>query len=286
MLRLADVSPEAGTTGKAKGIAFPAAEHVCTVRRNDWVNARYKHLVLEAPPGALSVRPGQFFHLLCPPAESARPFLRRPMSIYQVRPEEGRLEFLYLVKGGGTRAMATLEPGDPFNIFGPVGNLFMLDSAWRHVLVVARGVGLATLAPLAELAQQRGIATTAILSARSPEDVMSVDVMRGAGAIVHTVTDTEGSSAVEAVEELIGRIAAERPVDAFFTCGSNRLLKLLQRLGAERGIAGQVALEQQMACALGMCFCCVRPIRRDGSVEQLRVCHAGPVFELQEAISW
>jgi dihydroorotate dehydrogenase electron transfer subunit len=283
MLRFAEDSPKTGPVGKQP---FPTAAHACTVVSNEWVNARYKHLVLDAPVGALAVQPGQFFHLLCPPTAAERPFLRRPMSIYQVRPDAGRLAFLYLVKGAGTRAMATLAAGDTFDIFGPLGNVFRLDPAWRHIAVVVRGVGLATLAPLAEMARDAEVGTTAVLSARSPDDIMSVDVMTAAGAKVHTVTDTDGSSDVAAVESLLRRIMADRPVDALFTCGSNRLLQLLQRLAEEHGIPGQVALEQQMACALGMCFCCVRPIRRDGQVQQLRVCHAGPVFDLSEAISW
>nr|WP_281419610.1 hypothetical protein [Falsiroseomonas tokyonensis] len=42
-----------------------------------------------------------------------------------------------------------------------------------------------------------------------------------------------------------------------------------------------------MGCGLGMCFCCVRPIRlADGSVAQQRVCTEGPVFDLQQALAW
>jgi len=74
--------------------------------------------------------------------------------------------------------------------------------------------------------------------------------------------------------------------DAFFTCGSNRLMLLLKRLGARFGIPGQVAMEQQMACGLGMCFCCVRQFESGGATEQRRVCLEGPVFDLKEALSW
>jgi dihydroorotate dehydrogenase electron transfer subunit len=64
------------------------------------------------------------------------------------------------------------------------------------------------------------------------------------------------------------------------------MLKLLQRLGARHGIPGQIALEQQMACGLGMCHCCVRPFRKAGRTVNLRVCREGPVFDLQEATAW
>jgi dihydroorotate dehydrogenase electron transfer subunit len=61
---------------------------------------------------------------------------------------------------------------------------------------------------------------------------------------------------------------------------------LLKRLGKELGIPGQVAMEQQMACGIGMCFCCVRNFEVAGEIEQRRVCLEGPVFDLAEALSW
>jgi dihydroorotate dehydrogenase electron transfer subunit len=61
---------------------------------------------------------------------------------------------------------------------------------------------------------------------------------------------------------------------------------LMQRVGRELGIPGQVALEQQMACGLGMCFCCVRKFRSHAGIVNRRVCWDGPVFPLQEALSW
>jgi dihydroorotate dehydrogenase electron transfer subunit len=154
------------------------------------------------------------------------------------------------------------------------------------VLVLARGAGLATLAPLTEAAAANGTATEAVLSARTAADLMAAEFAGVSGARVFPVLDEDGSSSVTDVEALLReRFAAARP-DAVFTCGSNRLMLLLQRLSAEFGIPGQVALEQQMACGLGMCFCCVRPIRGDdGQEENLRVCTEGPVFDLARAVS-
>jgi dihydroorotate dehydrogenase electron transfer subunit len=61
-----------------------------------------------------------------------------------------------------------------------------------------------------------------------------------------------------------------------YTCGSNRLLTLLQNLQAK----GEVALEQQMACAMGVCLSCVRLFNEDGEKVFRRVCCEGPVFPL------
>lgn len=265
---------------------FPVAENICTVVSNRPVNERYWHLVLAAPAPALAAEPGQFFHLLCEGEASDPVFLRRPMSVYRIRPQEGVVEFLYKVQGAGTRAMARLRPADSFNILGPLGRGFHLAPEWRHIIVVARGVGLATLAPLADMAKEAGVGITAILSAERRDLVMAEDVMAEAGAEVIVVTDEEGTSRVAHVERLVRERIRRGRGDALFTCGSNRLLMLLQKIGREEGVPGEVALEQQMACGLGMCVCCVRAIRVENHVEQLRVCRIGPVFDLQGPVSW
>jgi dihydroorotate dehydrogenase electron transfer subunit len=263
-----------------------AAECITTVISNEYVNGEYLRLVLEAPETAMQALPGQFFHLLCPRVEDIQPFFRRPMSIYRVEPEARQLSFLYKVTGHGTTTMATLRPGDRFNIFGPLGIGFSLPARRLPVVILARGVGLATLAPLVRWAHERGHAVTSLLSARAPELLMSVDEMRSDGAQVITVTDSEGTSSIEHVESLLRRLHSQARMGAIFTCGSNRLLLLAQRLAAEFDLFGEVALEQQMACGIGMCFCCVRSFRQGTELVHRRVCCEGPVFALQDAISW
>jgi dihydroorotate dehydrogenase electron transfer subunit len=93
---------------------------------------------------------------------------------------------------------------------------------------------------------------------------------------VHAVFDSDGSSAVEHVEPLVRKILDQDRPDMVYTCGSNRLLTLLQKLDAK----GEVALEQQMACAMGVCLSCVRLFNEDGEKVFRRVCCEGPVFPL------
>jgi dihydroorotate dehydrogenase electron transfer subunit len=196
------------------------------------------------------------------------------------------VEFLYKVAGAGTRGLATLEAGQHVRILGPLGLGFSLDPAWRNIVAVGRGVGLATLAPLAEMAASRGMMVTAIISARTSMQVMSVERFMKAGAQVEIVLDHDGTSAPSHVETLLRKLVQAGRANAFFTCGSNRLMLLMQRLGREFGIPGQVAMEQQMACGLGMCFCCVRNFQSGNTVVSRRVCWEGPVFDLQEPLSW
>jgi dihydroorotate dehydrogenase electron transfer subunit len=106
------------------------------------------------------------------------------------------------------------------------------------------------------------------------------------GAVTWAVYDTDGSSAMPRVESMINELHAKQPIDLLATCGSNRLLQLVKQLGVRLGIPGQVALEQHMGCAIGMCFCCVRPFRTAEKVTYRRVCCEGPVFDVRETLSW
>ena len=269
------------------GTERPIAEMECGILAHDWVNDSYKHLIADAPERALAARPGQFFHILCPADSADAPFLRRPMSVYRVDRELARIEFLYKVTGAGTRTLSDLEVGGTLNVFGPLGNGFSPGTDARHAVIVARGVGLSTLAPLIEAAVGDGIAATAILSARSREYVMSDEHLRNVGARVMTVTDSDGTSDVDRVENMVRGLIADDGADFVATCGSNRLLFMLQRVCGELGVAGEVAMEQRMGCGLGMCFCCVSPFRgKGGELVYRRVCCDGPVFDIQEATAW
>jgi dihydroorotate dehydrogenase electron transfer subunit len=264
---------------------IPAEEALCPVISHEWVNEEYKHLVIAASAKAVAVTPGQFFNLLCPSPDAGELWLRRPQSVYRIDPARGRIEFLYKCVGRGTRGLATLKPGDNLNIVGPLGVGFHLEPAWRNIVVLGRGVGLATLAPISQLAAAHGVGVTAILSARNPDLVMAADLFGAVGTVI-PVLDNDRTSDVDNVEKIILGLIAGKRADAFFTCGSNRLMQLMKRLGREHGIPGLVAMEQVMACGLGPCYVCVRTFDVNGRKELRRVCIEGPVFDLQEATGW
>jgi dihydroorotate dehydrogenase electron transfer subunit len=254
------------------------------VLRNGAVNAEYRHLVARCGETASRAAPGQFFQLLCPQAAGEQPYLRRPMSVYGANPETNEIEFLYKVTGAGTRGLETLKAGDALDIMGPLGVGFTLDKGWRSIVAVGRGAGLATLAPLAKAAKRSEIHVTAVLSARRPNLLVSADLFRGYGADVVAVTDSESTSGPANVERILRRLIADGRCDAFFSCGSSRLMRVQQRLAQEFGLPGQAAMEQQMACGLGLCYCCVRDFNIGGEIVSRRVCWDGPVFDLMETL--
>ena len=263
----------------------PAEESLCPVVSHEWVNDEYKHLVVQASPKALAAQPGQFFQLLCPSPDEVEVWFRRPQSVYRVDHADAQLEFLYKVVGRGTRGLASLKAGDKLNMLGPLGIGFKLQPGWKNVVVLGRGVGLATLAPISQIAAAQGVKVTAILSARSPELALAADLFEQVGDVVK-VLDTDGTSEVDNIERILRKLITDKKADAFFTCGSNRLLQLMKRLGKECGVPGQAAMEQIMACGLGPCYICVRTFEVNGKKEMRRVCVEGPVFDLQEVLGW
>jgi len=281
----ASAAAPVGDGGGHSPAQCPVEEALCPIIAHDAVNDEYRHLVVAASPKALAARPGQFFNLLCPSPDESRLWLRRPQSVYRVDRARECVEFLYKVAGRGTRGLANLAPGGQLNMVGPLGIGFRLEPGWREVVVLGRGAGLATLAPISQLALERGVRVTAILSARTKERVLAADMFEQAGDAIE-VLDSDGSSAPENVEAILRRLIAERRPDAVFTCGSNRLLQLLKRLAREHGIPGQAAMEQIMACGLGPCYICVRTFEAAGRRELRRVCVEGPVFDLQECLGW
>lgn len=266
--------------------AEQVASYECEVVEHRWVNKRYKYIRLSAQADLHTMTGvGQFYQLKCPIDDKLQPFLLRPMSVYGTGPEPGTIEFLYNVTGLGTRAMANLNVGDTMSIVGPLGNTFDFSSDFQRIMLIARGVGLATMAPLVQQAARANVAITAIMSARTPEDLMREEFLRGTAADVHCLYDSDGSSAVENVEKLVREQLSSQPFDAVYTCGSHRLLMLLQRVLVDfPQVRGEVAMEQRMACGMGVCLSCVRLFDMDGDKQFLRVCREGPVFSIRHVV--
>lgn len=258
-----------------------------TIISNQWVNNEYKHMIIQVDKKTATVQPGQFFNLLCPQTATDKPFFRRPMSTYFANSQTGQVEFLYKVTGSGTRVLAELKANDQLSVLGPLGTGFNLKNHYQHILIVGRGVGLATLAPLAEAAAQKNIFVTAILSAKDNNSLLSQARFLNINANVIEVIDSDGSSQPENIENIIIGEYQKKTIDAIFTCGSSRLTKLLQKLVINYDIDGEVALEQQMACGIGMCYCCVKAFKIKDETEprSKRVCVDGPVFDIKEYIA-
>ncbi len=239
------------------------------------LSARYFLLRLARPDDMPDPLPGQFIHVDPPGAD--RFFLRRPFSIHDCDGET--FELLVVEAGVGSRRLRTLSSGDPLAFYGPLGGGTFPPPDGRRVLAVGGGVGLAPLFFYgARVAGGFRGAYRLVYGARTREDLF-LDAIDLAGRGVELATD-DGSfgrpgSAVDAARELLERDGA----DVLFSCGPTPMMRAVEALAREAGVAHLASLENRMACALGACRACVVPTRRDGADRYATVCHDGPVFD-------
>lgn len=271
---------------------------------NDDVGGGYWHLRVRGCAEHLKAQPGQFFHLQCPTGPLGPSYLRRPMSVYGADPSQDTIEFLYKVSGVGTSGLTTLCAGDRLNLLGPLGRGFSIPSSGGKILIAARGVGLATMGPLVERLVEAGSTVVAVCSYRSPDVVVGLAPFDVDGVDTILVFDSDGSSSIDEVSKRITAISAGAPFDRGYTCGSQRLARMLADLDCLASTLVEVALEQRMACGLGMCHACVVEVSVEAThgadtnmekarsltngirqTDSKRVCCEGPVFDVSTVVS-
>lgn len=257
-----------------------------TVVSNAHLTGEYWLLEVEAPSIAAALEPGQFVNIRI--RDSLAPFLRRPYSVFRVNPEKTRLQVAYKIIGRGTQLMKeTLQPGALCDLIGPLGKGFDLPPEAKTIALVGRGIGIAAMPTLADLAAARGITSHAFLSARTRDNLVGSEIFASHGGQVFTHSDDTPSGVTLVTDHLL-HMAENTEFDAIYVCGSNRLIKVADGLARKRGIPAQSAMEQHMACGFGDCHGCVIEVNldREGETKGYReVCHYGPVFNTWEVVN-
>jgi dihydroorotate dehydrogenase electron transfer subunit len=250
---------------------------------NEQISVRYCHMKVAIPDWSVSeVHPGQFFHIRT--TDDISPLLRRPFSIYRINEHDNTLEFLYLVKGAGTKKLAERKVNERLDIFGPLGNTFTIPDTSKGLLLVARGVGIATLSALAYAAGKKGVPCIAILSARTEEDILVEKELNDAGIQTFLVNDLDGSSDPSNVKVLAEELIRSQQVDSIYTCGSKRLSILMKEIAGRFELFAEIALEENMGCAMGACYACVCDIEVGDEIKTIRICQDGPVLPLKQVV--
>jgi dihydroorotate dehydrogenase electron transfer subunit len=89
----------------------------------------------------------------------------------------------------------------------------------------------------------------------------------------------EKGRVTDVLPEVIDRVHA----DVVYACGPMAMLEGVQRVASAAyggaGIPTQLAVEESMACGVGVCMTCVLPvIGSDDNTRMVRSCVDGPVF--------
>ena len=241
----------------------------------------YFHLTLVADGIPERTRPGSFVALAVG-GPGAGTLLRRAFSVYRVRPAGvygGTVEIIFAAHGAGTRWMAQLAPHDPVDVVGPLGRPFKLPKEPVACALVGGGYGSAPLFMLAERLRQRRCAVHMVLGASTEARLFGTLEARRAAQSV-TVTTLDGSVGIRGlVTDPLPSLLTRHGVEVVYSCGPMGMLKAVTGIASSHGAWSQTAVEESMACGIGVCMTCVLPVVGDDNVTRMvRSCVEGPVF--------
>jgi len=230
-------------------------------------------ITLRCPEIAHEASPGQFVMVSC----GEECVLPRPFSIHQIINKENvKLYFAALENGRGTNWLSQRKVGDKVKLVGPMGNGFFVKPTSRNLLLVAGGMGVASLYFLAEESFNKGYHVT-IMYGTAIENPYPIDHLTPE---VKTFVTTEDGSAGKKglITDLLPNFVGW--ADQIFACGPIAMYKAMAQMPELKRKPVQVSMEVRMGCGRGVCYSCT--IKTKSGLKQ--VCHDGPIFNLDDII--
>lgn len=223
------------------------------------------------------------------------PLLGRPFALYDTFEENGEpagIDFGYVVIGKLTSLMTHWSPGDPVELWGPLGNGFP-EPGPGHLMMVAGGIGQTPFLAVAREAlglKQYGDPVRALTDlpdkltlcygVRSQDYLAGISDFTMNGLDLRIATDDGSMGYHGFVTALLQEaIDSDTPPDRVFCCGPEPMMHAVQRICLKVDRECWLSLESPMACGFGACFSCVSRVKEaDGSWDYQRTCVEGPVF--------
>jgi dihydroorotate dehydrogenase electron transfer subunit len=239
------------------------------------------HLIFAGDGIATGVRPGHFAAVAVGD-ENSPMILRRAFSIHKAAEITSRgstLELIVAAHGPGTQWLVAQHEGATIDVVAPLGKPFALPKTPANCLLVAGGYGSAPMVYLAQELIARGCKVDIIFGAGTESKLFDVLEAKRLARYFEITTD-DGSVGTE------GRVSTAMPAmmvkgetEAIYACGPMPMLQSVADLAAKSNIISQCAVEESMACGIGVCMTCVLPvIGDDGITRMVRSCTDGPVF--------
>ncbi len=237
---------------------------------------------VKAPEIIEGAKPGNFIEIRI--TDQVEPFLRRPISIYNMDKNTGVLEFIFQVKGKGTKLLTRKEVGDKIDIIGPLGSGTFKYDKFNNIAIIGGGIGVFPLYELAKCAKNDGKNVNTYLGFRSKDFVVLEKEFEDVSSNL-TLTTDDGSYKIKGFAiNLLEEDLSKKNIEAIFACGPLPMLKAVQKLALEKDIPCQLSLEEKMACGLGVCLgCAVKTAKSPKDApEYWHVCKGGPVFNAKD----
>jgi len=242
----------------------------------------YHHMVFSVGDLAAQARPGNFVAIAVG-GESSAMVLRRAFAIYRSTekgPEGGLIELVVAPHGQGSRWLTSLEPHAVVDMVAPLGTQFGIPTEPVRALLVGGGYGSAPLFGLAELLKGRGCRVDMVLGASTASKIYApLDGKRSVSSL--TLTTDDGSTGILGkITDVLPKLIEENEIEIIYSCGPMGMLQAITKISDRYGILHQCAVEESMACGIGVCMTCVLPVKgEDGVIRMLRSCIDGPVMD-------
>ena len=258
-----------------------AVQQIATIHSNKRVGA-YHQILINVGEMVKSCRPGNFVAISVG-GDSSRMILRRAFAISRVSDSSqygGTMELIVAPHGSGSKWLCAQPEGSELDIVAPLGTSFGIPTEPINALLVGGGYGSAPLFGLADVLKNRGCKVDMLLGASIGTKIYAP--MEGKRSVNSLKIYTEDGSMGEKgrVTESLLEIISNRSIDVIYSCGPMGMLRAITELVANTEVIHQCAVEESMACGIGICMTCVLPVRNeDGSTSMLRSCIDGPVMD-------
>ncbi len=243
---------------------------------------QYHQIIINIGDVAATCKPGNFVAISVG-GDSSRMVLRRAFAISRVSTSTtvgGTMELIVAPHGQGSKWLCAQGEGVVLDLVAPLGTAFGIPTEPVPVLLVGGGYGSAPLFGLAELLNSRGCRVDMLLGASTGSKIYAP--MEGKRAVNSMRIYTEdGSMGVAGrVTDPIAEIIRDLNVAVIYSCGPMPMLAAITTIADQFDVVHQCAVEESMACGIGICMTCVLPVENeDGSISNLRSCIDGPVMD-------
>ena len=258
-----------------------AAQLLAPVVSNKKVG-QYHQIIINVGDLASLCKPGNFVAINVG-GDSSSMILRRAFAISRVSVSAtfgGTMELIVAPHGQGSKWLCAQGEGSVLDIVAPLGTAFGIPTEPVPVLLVGGGYGSAPLFGLAEVLNARGCRVDMLLGASTASKIYApMEGKRAVNSIrIYTEDGTMGQ--IGRVTDPIAEIIKDLDIAVVYSCGPMAMLSAITKITDSFSVVHQCAVEEAMACGIGVCMTCVLPVQNDdGTISMLRSCIDGPVMD-------
>jgi dihydroorotate dehydrogenase electron transfer subunit len=243
---------------------------------------QYHQIIINVGDLANLCKPGNFVAINVG-GDSSSMILRRAFAISRVSVNStfgGTMEIIAAPHGQGSKWLCAQGEGVVLDIVAPLGTAFGIPTEPVSVLLVGGGYGSAPLFGLAEVLNARSCRVDMLLGASTASKIYAP--MEGKRAVnsMRIYTEDGSMGQVGRVTDPIAEIIKDLDIAVVYSCGPMAMLSAITKITDSLSVVHQCAVEEAMACGIGVCMTCVLPVENeDGTVSMLRSCIDGPVMD-------